>query len=71
MGNYELDAPNTPQTKFHLASISKSLTAAAILILEERSVLSVSDPLSKYIADYPEGDKMHIHPAYSPQAFRT
>src|SRR4030095_6651536 len=28
MANYELDAPNTPQTKFHLASISKSFPAA-------------------------------------------
>jgi CubicO group peptidase (beta-lactamase class C family) len=33
MANYELEAPNTPQTKFHLASISKSFTAAGILIL--------------------------------------
>jgi len=61
MANYELDAPNTPQTKFHLASISKSFTAAAILILEERGLLSVSDPLSKYIPDYPDGDKITIH----------
>jgi len=61
MANYELDAPNTPQTKFHLASISKSFTAAAILILEERGLLGVSDPLSKYIPDYPEGDKITIH----------
>ncbi len=61
MANYELDAPNTPETKFHLASISKSFTAAAILILEERGLLSVSDPLSKYIPDYPEGDKITIH----------
>jgi len=61
MANYELDAPNTPQTKFHLASISKTFTAAAIMILEERGLLSVSDPLSKYIPDYPEGDKIAIH----------
>src|SRR5262245_33380142 len=61
MANYELDAPNTPQTKFHLASISKSFTAAAILILEERGLLNVSDPIGKYIPDYPEGDKITIH----------
>jgi CubicO group peptidase (beta-lactamase class C family) len=61
MANYELDAPNTPQTKFHIASISKSFTAAAIMLLEERGLLSVSDPLSKYIPDYPEGDKITIH----------
>ncbi|MGH9768635.1 MAG: serine hydrolase domain-containing protein, partial [Blastocatellia bacterium] len=61
MANYELDAPNTPLTKFHLASVSKSFTAAAIMILEERGLLGVSDPLSKYIPDYPEGDKITIH----------
>ena len=61
MANYELDAPNTPQTKFHIASISKTFTAAAIMILEERGLLSVGDPLSKYIPDYPGGDKITIH----------
>jgi CubicO group peptidase (beta-lactamase class C family) len=61
MANYELDAPNTPQTKFHIASISKTFTAAAILVLEERGLLSVHDPLSKYIPDYPEGEKITIH----------
>src|SRR5216684_8042502 len=31
MANYELSVPNTPQTKFHLASVSKTFTAAAIM----------------------------------------
>ncbi len=61
MANWELDAPNTPQTKFHIASISKTFTAAAIMILEERGLLSVSDPLSKYIPDYPDGNRITIH----------
>ena len=61
MANYELDAPNTPQTKFHIASISKSFTAAAILLLQERGALKVGDPLTKYIPDYPNGDKITIH----------
>jgi CubicO group peptidase (beta-lactamase class C family) len=60
MANYELDAPNTPQTKFHLASVSKTFTAAAIMLLEERGLLSVSDPLKKYLADYPNGEKITI-----------
>src|SRR5262245_31630991 len=45
MANYELDAPNTPQTKFHIASITKTFTAAAVLLLQERGLLKVSDPL--------------------------
>ncbi|MEW6207059.1 MAG: serine hydrolase domain-containing protein [Acidobacteriota bacterium] len=61
MANYELDAPNTPQTRFHIASISKTFTAAAIMILEERRLLSVNDPLAKFIPDYASGDKITIH----------
>ena len=61
MANYELDVPNTPQTKFHIASITKTFTATAILLLQERGMLNVSDPLTKYIPDYPNGDKITIH----------
>ncbi|MDQ2922597.1 MAG: serine hydrolase [Acidobacteriota bacterium] len=61
MANYELSLPNTPKSRFHLASLSKPFTAAAIMILQERGKLSVNDPLSKYIPDYPNGDKISIH----------
>jgi len=61
MANYELGVPNTPQTKFHLGSISKTFTAAAILLLEERGQLRVNDPLTKFIPDYPNGDKITVH----------
>src|SRR5580704_5574382 len=42
MANYEHDVPNTPQTKFRLASITKQFTAAAIMLLQERGLLSVT-----------------------------
>jgi CubicO group peptidase (beta-lactamase class C family) len=61
MANYELDVANTPKTKFHLASVSKTFTAASILLLEERGLLRTSDPLTKYIPDYPNGEKITIH----------
>jgi CubicO group peptidase (beta-lactamase class C family) len=61
MANYELEVPNGPGTKFHIASISKTFTAAAIKILAERGVLKVEDPLSKYVPDYPNGGKITIH----------
>ncbi len=61
MANQELGVANSPETKFHVASISKSFTAAAILLLEQRGMLSVSDPLRKFIPDYPDGDKITIH----------
>jgi CubicO group peptidase (beta-lactamase class C family) len=61
MANYELDVPNTPQTKFHIASVSKTFTAAAIMILVQRGKLSTDDSLAKFISDYPNGKKITIH----------
>jgi len=61
LANYELGVPNSPRTIFHLASISKTFTSAAVLILEERGRLAVGDQLTKYIPDYPDGDKITIH----------
>jgi CubicO group peptidase (beta-lactamase class C family) len=61
MANYELDVPNTPESRFHIASISKTFTAAAILLLEERGSLSVDDPLTKFIPDYPSGDRITVY----------
>jgi CubicO group peptidase (beta-lactamase class C family) len=61
LANYELSVRNTPRTRFHIASVSKSFTAAAILMLQERGLLNVADPLSKFIPDYPAGDKITIH----------
>lgn len=61
MASYEYNVPDTPRTKFQIASMSKPFTAAAILLLEERGRLSLSDPLTKYIPDYPNGDKITIH----------
>ncbi len=61
MANVELSVPNTPETRFHVASVSKSWTAAAVILLEERGFLKTSDLLSGYIPDYPEGGRITIH----------
>lgn len=53
MANLEHDVPNTIDTKFRLASITKQFTAAAILILQERGKLSVNDSICKYLPDCP------------------
>lgn len=61
MADYEFGVPNTPNTKFHLGSVTKQFTAMAIMELEEKGKLRVNDTLSKYIPDYPNGDKITIH----------
>lgn len=59
--NLEFKAPNDLNTIFHVASISKTFTAAAILILEQKGLLNTEDLVSKYIPDYPSGNKISLH----------
>lgn len=61
LASAELHVPNDVNTKYHIASVSKTFTAAAILLLEQRGLLTTDDLLSKFIADYPSGDKITVH----------
>ncbi len=45
--------PNTPQTKFFIGSITKQFTAACIMILKQRGLIKLDDPIGKYLPDYP------------------
>ena len=45
----EYGAPNTPATRFHLASISKQFTAFAIHLLAQDGKLSLDDDVRKYL----------------------
>jgi CubicO group peptidase (beta-lactamase class C family) len=49
LGNIEQSAPNTAQTKFQIASITKQFTALAILILQEQGKLCVHDTLNTLV----------------------
>ena len=60
MANYELRVPNSSETRFHIASVSKPFTAAAILQLQEQGRLSLSDHVSKYVPDFPNGDRITL-----------
>jgi CubicO group peptidase (beta-lactamase class C family) len=51
--NLEWHIPNTPHTRFRIASVSKQFTAAAILLLEEHGKLKTADPIGKYLTDAP------------------
>jgi CubicO group peptidase (beta-lactamase class C family) len=45
--------PNTEQTRFRIASISKQFTAVAILLLQSRGKLNVHDRVCTYLPDCP------------------
>lgn len=49
--NLDDDIPITPRTAFHLASLSKQFTAAAIALLIEDGVLSLDTPVSRYLPE--------------------
>lgn len=59
--DYEQKIKNTIDTKFQLASVTKQFTAAAILQLVQDGKLSLNDPLSRFIPDYPKADQVTIH----------
>ena len=62
MANYELGVPNTPETVYRIGSITKSFTALSILQLEEKGLLKVTDPVSKYVPEVPpEWNEITIH----------
>ena len=61
LADYEWNIPNTIDTKFGLASITKHFTAIAILQLVEKGKLSLNDKLIKFFSDYPKGDSVTIH----------
>ncbi|MCU1418667.1 MAG: hypothetical protein JWP32_2841 [Schumannella sp.] len=45
--------PDTPATRFDIASVSKQFTATAILMLQREGKLKVSDPISRYVDGLP------------------
>lgn len=52
---------NGTDTVFHLASVSKPFTSAAIMLLQEDGKLDVRAPLRAILPDYPNGDRLTIH----------
>jgi CubicO group peptidase (beta-lactamase class C family) len=60
MADFEQKQPNAPETVFNLASVSKQFTAMSIMMLRDKGLLDIEDPLSKYISDYPDGDQITI-----------
>jgi CubicO group peptidase (beta-lactamase class C family) len=76
MADIEGNKPMRTDTLFRLASMTKPLTAASILMLVEEGKLVISDPVSKFIPEYknpkvavwnlpndPAGAGLHLVPA--------
>jgi D-alanyl-D-alanine carboxypeptidase len=54
------DSPPTAGTHFRIASNTKTITAALIVLLAEEGKLKLDDQVSKYVANVPNGDKITI-----------
>ncbi|MBZ9629790.1 beta-lactamase family protein [Salegentibacter sp. LM13S] len=53
LANIEFDVKNEINTKFNIASITKTFTAVAILQLYEAGKIDLKTPIGKYLEDYP------------------
>jgi CubicO group peptidase (beta-lactamase class C family) len=54
LANLEYDIPVTPQTVYHVASVSKEFTAMALVLLEQEGKLSLEDDVHKYLPELPD-----------------
>ena len=53
MADKALSIPNTPDTLFALASVTKAMTATAVIQLAERGALSLPATLGTYLGGFP------------------
>lgn len=61
LANLDDGIPITPETSFHLASLSKQFTGAAVALLILDHKIALSDPVSKYIPEAAKyGDGLRI-----------
>ena len=60
MANYEFGVPNTMDTRFAIASITKRFTSVVLENLFAEKKLSPEDLLSKWVPDFPSADAITI-----------
>ena len=53
MSNLELNVPLSSNMVFRIGSVTKQFTSAGIMRLVEQGKLKVSDPITKYLPEYP------------------
>jgi len=60
LANVENKVAVGPHTKFAIGSVSKQFVAAAMFRLQEEKQLNISDPISKYLPDFPRGQDITL-----------
>ncbi len=60
LANADFKIPNQLNTRIGIASITKYMTQVVLTRLVEERKISLADKLSKYIPDFPSGDKITI-----------
>ena len=58
--NKDFHFKNALDTRFNICSGTKPFTAVATMLLVQRGLISVNDPVTKYLPDFPFGDKITI-----------
>ncbi len=61
LANVELGVPNSPETVFRIASVTKQFTAMAILRLCEQGKLKLDDRLAGFFPDFPAAAEITVH----------
>jgi CubicO group peptidase (beta-lactamase class C family) len=60
MADVERRAPNTIDTRFCIASVTKSMTAALAIRLIDEKKLAASDSIARWISDFPRGNEITV-----------
>ncbi len=58
--NREDRLPNTPRTRFHIASLSMQFTAGAVLRLVDMGAISLEEPVGTFVPGIPGADRITI-----------
>lgn len=58
LSSLEYDVPNTTETIFNIASVSKQFTAYSIVLLEQQGKLSIDDDIRIYLPEIPDFGKV-------------
>jgi CubicO group peptidase (beta-lactamase class C family) len=60
LAHYELGVPHSENTRFRIASVSKSLTDTAFAKMIEQKKLTLDTPLARYLPDFPSAERITL-----------